>query len=259
MALTTEPFEDTSLLFFPLLRRVAGFVHAVTTRPWNMATHRGPHTELALDRRRRLCEHLGLPPANLTATEQIHSAHVLRVLPSDVGAGREGRHTAIRFADGLVCDIPHVPIMMFSADCPIVVAVDPRRRVFGAAHASWRGTVSRVAGELIRQLRQSFEVDPADLYVGICPCAGPTAYEVGEDVFRVAAARLGKVDRFFPMVESRRFFDLRTANVAQLIEAGVRADHITVAGECTISDDRFFSHRRDGAETGRFALVAGFR
>jgi hypothetical protein len=250
---------DAGLLYFPALRQIDGFAHAITTRPWNMAPHVGPQAGLALERRRMVCEHLGLPFERLTATEQVHGAHVVRLLPSDAGAGRDGRDTAIRFVDGVVGDIPGVPVMLFSADCPLIVAVDPRRRVFGMAHASWRGTVDGMAGELIRQLRREFEVNPADLVAGICPCAGVERYEVGDEVMRVAQARWGDADRFFPLLGGRRRFDLRAANLAQLVEAGVPPERITVAAECTIGDGRFFSHRRDGPDTGRFALVAGFR
>lgn len=257
--LPSEPLGDAGLLYFPSLRQIDGFAHAITTRPWNMAPHIGPQAESALGRRRRVCTHLGLPFEQLTATEQVHSAHVVRLLPGDAGAGRDGRDTAIRFVDGVVCDLPGVPVILFSADCPLIVAVDPRRRVFGVAHASWRGTIEGMAGELIRQLRREFQVNPADLVTGICPCASVERYEVGEDLLRVAHARWNDADRFFQVVGGRRRFDLRAANVAQLVEAGVPPEGITVAAECTISDERFFSHRRDGAETGRFALVAGFR
>lgn len=257
--LSSRPLEDTALLSFPQLDQIDGFVHAFTTRPWNMSPHRGPDAHLAVDHRRRICGHLGLPFDNLTAPDQIHSPHVLRVLPSDIGAGREGRDTAIQFVDGLVCDLPDVPIMQFSADCPLILAVDPRRRLFGMAHASWRGTVAHIAMELIEQLSANFKVRPHDLLVAIGPCAGPGEYEVGEDVRRIALARLPGATRFFPAKEEKWCFDLRAANVAQLLDAGIRPDNILVAAPSTMTDPRFFSHRRDGPDTGRFALIAAFR
>lgn len=256
--LGAEVFEDTSLLTFPLFAQVEGLAHAVTTRPWNMATHRGPRRDLALERRRKLCTRLGLRFEALTAPEQVHGGHVLWVRPDDLGAGGGGVQSAVRFADGLVCGLPGVPLMVFSADCPMIVAAAPSARVCGVAHASWRGTTARIAHELVRQLCQDPLIAPRDLFVGISPCAGPTAYEVGEDVFRIAGASLPDADRFFRTAGDRRFFDLRAANVAQLEDAGVRPERICVAAECTIEDTRFFSHRRDGPNTGRFALVAGF-
>jgi len=256
--LIEEPFHDTTLLTFPALREIPGIAHAVTTQPWNMAPHRGPQADHAVERRRMICEHLGLSFERLTVPDQIHSPHVLRILPGDVGAGCDGRHTAIRFVDGLTCDIPDTPVMQLSADCPLVVAIDPTLRAFGTAHASWRGTVTRITEELIRQMSINYGTDPARLVAGICPCAGPGEYEVGQDVLRIALSRLDDAERFFIRQGTKLYFDMRAANVAQLLAAGVRPANIHVADASTMSDPRFFSHRRDGEATGRFGLIAGF-
>ncbi len=181
---------DTTLFRFPSLVRVDGLAHAVTSKPWNMATHCGPERDLAVERRRRVCDFLGLSFHNLTAAEQIHSPHVVKVRPSDVGAGRDGRHSSLRFVDGLICDIPGVAVMQFSADCPVVFLVEPQRRILGTAHASWRGTVSQISAALLRRMRATLDVDSSELIAGICPCAGPVEYEVGEDVRRIAMSML---------------------------------------------------------------------
>lgn len=257
--LVETPFRDTTLLRFKALANVDGFAHAITTRPWNMAPHRGPDRDRAVERRRLVCDHLGFDFDRLTAPEQIHGASVLPVVPTDVGAGRFDRAEAVRYVDGLVCDIAGVPLLQLSADCPLVLAVDPVRRVVGTAHASWRGTVARISSELVRVMRSNFHCAHDDLMVGICPCAGRERYEVGDDLRRVVVAALPQGQQYFSVGPSRRScFDLRSANVDQLTAAGVREDRLGVAAACTITDRRFYSHRRDGPETGRFALVAGF-
>ncbi|HRW54289.1 MAG TPA: polyphenol oxidase family protein [Phycisphaerae bacterium] len=251
--------DDTRLFQFEALRAIDGFQHVVTSRPWNMATHCGPDTDKTLERRRRVCEWAEAPFDRLVAADQIHSPHVIRVTSGDAGRGRDGRQTALRFVDGLVCDEPNLPLMQFSADCPLVLLVEPGRRIVGTAHASWRGSVAGITTELVRQMRVEFNVDPSRLVAAICPCAGPGEYEVGEEVRRIAIARLGAdVDRFFPNVGGRLHFDMRGANVAQLEAAGVPSDRIHVAAASTIADERFFSYRREGADTGRFAVIAGF-
>lgn len=257
--LVAEPLDDTYLLRFPLLSGLDGFAHAVTMRPWNMAPHQGPQAELAIARRRRICASLGLDFDRLTAAEQIHSGHVLRVLPGDVGLGREGRHTAFRFLDGLVTDLPGVPLIMFSADCPLIMAVDPIRRALGLVHASWRGTIARITEVMVRQMQREFGSKSEDLQCAICPCAGPQRYEVGEEIRRIAAVLLEGGERFFVPSGDRWLLNLRAANADQLVRCGVRPESIHVAAECTISDERFYSHRREGEKTGRFALMAGFR
>lgn len=254
-----ESWEDTQLLRFASLADAPGLVHVVTTQPWNMAPHRGPQRELAVERRRRLCAHLGIDFERMTAADQIHSHHVVRVEARDVGAGRFGRDSAVRFVDGLVCDMPAVPLLQLSADCPLLLVFDPQRRALGTAHASWRGTVARIAEELVRAMQREFGCRPEGLRAAVCPCAGPQRYEVGEDVRRIARGLLHDADRFFPSVEGRLYFDMRAANCDQLIRSGIPTEQIDVASECTLTDPRFYSHRREGEQTGRFGLLVALR
>lgn len=258
--LLIEHFHDTQLLRFPGFEAIPGFAHAITTRPWNMAPHRGPDAEKAVDRRRRICEHLGFDFDKLTAPDQIHSGHVVRIGLTDIGSGRMGRDSAVRFVDGLVSNLTGVPLLQLSADCLLIMVVDPVRRTIGTAHASWRGTVAHVGSNLIRAMTQSFGSKPRDLMAGLAPCASPPRYEVGEDVCRIAREMLSVGESILPTAPSgRRCFDLKTANARALVETGVSPDKIITAAECTMADDRFYSHRRDGESTGRFALFAGFR
>lgn len=254
--LILERLEDGELLRFGGLSRLPGLVHAVTTRPWNMAPHRGPQRELAIARRQRLCKHLGVPFDRLTAPDQIHSHHVVRVEAADVGAGRLGRDGAIRFVDGLVTDMANTPLLQLSGDCPLILVFDARRRALGTGHASWRGTVAGLTSQMVRAMVDEFGSRPADLWAGIAPCAGGERYEVGADVVRVARRLLIDADRVLVESGGKWLFDLKQANLDQLLQAGVPPEHCEVAAECTLADERFFSHRRNGADTGRNALVA---
>ena len=146
--------------------------------------------------------------------------------------------------------------MALSADCPLILLFDPDRHALGVAHAGWRGTVACIAQRLVGQMQRRFASKPESLVAAITPCAGPDRYEVQADVVQVAAARFDDYQTFFPTRDGRTFFDLRSANVAQLQASGVRVDRIDASRICTISDDRFCSYRRDGSAGGHAALVA---
>lgn len=250
--------QDGSLFQFPTLAGLPGFRHAITARPWNMSAHVGPGCEDAETHRRKVCDFLAMPFDRLTTVNQIHSNHVLRIETGDIGRGRYGPDTALPFLDGVVCNIADVPVMQFSADCPLIVLVNPDPLFFGIAHASWRSTIAGIATELMTQLVRHFDADPSKLVGGICPCAGPAEYEVGAEVRRIAGARLGDAaDTFFDERDGKLFFNMRTAILAQLRDAGVNTERIEVANVSTIADERFWSHRRQGKAAGRFALVAG--
>ncbi len=254
------PCDDGRLLRFARPAAEPGLVHVFTTRPWNLAPHRGPDREAAVERRRRICRELGVEFDRLTSPSQVHGAEILRVEDADVGAGRFGRPTAVPFVDGLITDRPGVPLILLSADCPLVLAYDPRRRALGVVHASWLGTAAGITARMIERMRIEFGSDPADLLAAIAPSAGPCCYEVGPEVRRVFRTRFEDADRFFaPNANGRFLLNLWTANTAQLAAAGVPADRIECAGLCSICDTRFWSHRRDGPDAGRNALIAAIR
>lgn len=245
---------DLTLLHFDSLVGLSGLAHAVTTRPQNYAPHRGPGRRHAIHWRRRVCGILGAPFDSLTSPEQVHGSDVLPLEPGDAGRGRDGHQTAIRFVDGLVTNMRRVPLVILSADCPLVMVYDPGTPAVGVVHASWRGTVGLAADNLVRQMVRSYGSDPAGMRAAISPSAGPCCYEVGQDVQRVARTRLSDADAFFVENKGRLCFDLWAANRSQLIAAGVLPANIETAGLCSICDRRFWSYRRDGLDAGRFAL-----
>ena len=249
-----EIHGDVTLLKFERLSREAGFVHALAGRPRNYAPHRGEGRHDALEARRRVCDILGLPFERLTSPAQVQAAEVVRVEPSDWGRGRDGRASALPYVDGLICDAPGVPLILLSADCPLVCVYDPMTPALGAVHAGWQGTIAGAADNLIAQMRRSFGSDPDRLLGGISPCAGSCCYEVGEDVRRIAATRLPDAEEVLAVRDGRLTFDLSGANRNQLLRAGLRPEHVESSDVCTLCDSRFWSHRRDGSQAGRNAL-----
>jgi YfiH family protein len=229
---------------FAALDRLPGVRHAVTTR-------RGLDVrEAAADRpaaARQVARAVGLDAAALC--EQVHGADVLRV-----AAGGGGGQ-----ADALVTDRLGLGLAGFSADCPLILVADTEGPAVGIAHASWRGTVQRIARRLVEALAGDFGAEPSNLVACISPSAGPCCYEVGADVVAAAADGLGDdSERFFPRRAGRRCFDLWSANRQELLAAGLRAENVHVAGVCTICRNELFpSYRAEGAAAGRFVALIG--
>ena len=101
---------------------------------------------------------------------------------------------------------------------------------------------------------------PSQIRVAVGPSIGPCCFEVGDEVvaeFHEAFPGLQGV-----VVDGRKkqHVDLRCAMRAQLEAAGVVAEHIDDAPPCTMCHpDRFFSYRRDGADTGTHMGFIGLR
>ena len=227
---------------FGALEVVGSVVHAVTTR-------RGFDVDLAGEDRRASADKMAgaLDLDGVAFSHQVHGSEVVHV---DRG-GPAGD------ADGLTTDVRRVGLMGLSADCPLILAADTAGRAVGMAHASWRGTVKRIASELIVALGRYHDVGAGDVVACICPSAGPCCYQVGQDVVDAARKGMGaRAEAFFAEREGRLYFDLWSANRDELIGAGVRPERIHLAEVCTICrNDLFPSYRVEGTRAGRFAAV----
>jgi hypothetical protein len=82
---------------------------------------------------------------------------------------------------------------------------------------------------------------------------------VQRDVFD-AARGLPDFETLFPRRDVRMHFDLWEANRRELVDAGVQAANVEIAGICTMCrTDIFYSFRREGAGGGHFGLMAALR
>jgi YfiH family protein len=235
---------------FETLRLELGLTHAFSTRSFDVSIRDGGRITGCAARRRQMLVDFGRDPEQLCGCEQVHEGRVAIVT--------EARGTQVlKGFDAVITNVPHVSLMTFSADCPLVLAYDRARRVVGMAHASWRCTVALIARRLVEAMHERFGCEAAALQAGIGPSAGPDVYEVGEDVFQ-AAAQMPDRERVFHRREGHLFFDLWEANRSQLALAGVPPGNIEIACICTMSrTDLFYSYRREGPGCGHFGLLAG--
>jgi YfiH family protein len=213
--------------------------HALfTTRArGNLSTLRGEGHEHGRAARERLCEDLGLQW--LCASRQVHGRTVQRIYSLD-GAGGQALEVD---ADGHATGLPGIGAMVLTADC-LPVALGSAAAV-AMLHAGWRGLAGGVLEEGVVALREVG--GPARIAAVIGPGAGACCYEVGPEVH----SAFGEAHR------SGENIDLRSIARERLLAAGVA--EVRDVQACTICDERFFSHRREGARAGRQGGVAWLR
>jgi polyphenol oxidase len=210
--------------------------HALfTTRArGNLSTSSGPGHERGPLAREQLCEDRGV--RWLCASRQVHGAAVQRV-HSPGGTGAEALEID---ADGHATSVGGLGMTVLVADC-LPVALGSERAV-AMLHAGWRGLAAGVLEEGIRALREVGGDGPIAAVIG--PGAGVCCYEAGPEV----DAALGGGHRAGGHVDLR-------ASARERLYAGGVLDVLDLE-LCTICDERFFSHRREGARAGRQAGVA---
>ncbi len=225
-------------LAFQHLAAVPGLLHRITTRDLP---------------REAVPAALGTDRPVLTAT-QVHGAAIRAV---------EGqRDPAPGKADGLSTNAADGPVLgVMGADCPGVLLVAPRVRALAVLHAGWRGVVAGIVPAGLHLLAARYGAASEELLVGVGPGIGGDRYEVSAEVAEAIAGSVRPEARervVRPGRPGHAQADLRAAIRAQLEQRGVPPASIEVHPSCTYDDERFFSYRRDGPDTGRHLLVAAW-
>jgi polyphenol oxidase len=205
---------------------------------------------------------------SLVGVRQIHSGIVRVVREGD--RAREGRlqtaeGKAVLEGDGLMTDVPGVLLGVGTADCVPVLVVDVEKRVVGAFHAGWRGTVARIVERGVAMMAAEYGSQVEDLVAAVGPSIGACCYTVGEEVLTEFGAQFGYAGELFGRTAGAEGIRLNLweANRRQLVDAGVSAERITVVGECAACarDERgalrYFSHRGEKGVAGRMLNVVG--
>ncbi|MGE0708679.1 MAG: polyphenol oxidase family protein [Planctomycetota bacterium] len=213
----------------------------------NLARRPAEREEHLVENWRRVSAALGARTEDLVLSSQVHGRRVLEV---ERGTGPLA---VVGECDALVTTTPGLVLATRAADCvPVLLATRaaPRPGV-AAVHSGWRGTALGVVEAAVDALCAASGARPAALVAAIGPCISGEAYTVGPEVVAALRDQAGLAPESFLLPGPR--VDLGAAVAAQLRRAGV--EEVERLACCTVGDERFFSHRREGDATGRFAGV----
>ena len=272
------------ILQAPALTKIPWLVHGFSTRPGGVSDLEGKKVlnlgfaewdtrKLVVENRRLFQSALNADNLALVTLTQSHS-DVVQVFDSVPAESCRGDASAT-IRPGLLLGVQ-------TADCVPILLVDPQKRAVAAVHAGWRGTLQRIITKAIGKMQMQFGSRPDGLLAAIGPSIGGCCYEVGTEVAVEFKSQFSNASDWFdelrtgdepnPLQWLNRmppghqpppknvFLDLRKANRALLLDAGLRAQNIFVVDLCTACRrDLLFSYRREGAVSGRLMSVVGIR
>ena len=250
-----ENLEKTGMVRHCFTTRRGG----ISTEVWasmNMGLSRGEEREKVLENYRILGEKVGFTIENYVTSQQTHTTNVRRVTAEDKGKG-VWRERGYADVDGLITDVPHIPLVIFGADCVPVFLLDKKNRAIGMAHCGWKGTAERMAEQILKAMIDAFGTDPTDVTAAIGPSIGKCCFQVDAPVVELFETHIPFAQEVIfddPSEKGKYKIDLWETNRRLLAEMGV-AD-IEIAGLCTKCDQqRFYSHRGMGEKRGVMAGV----
>ena len=281
---TERTSRGIRILQVDALNKLPWVVHGFSTRPGGVSDDHGEKVlklgftdwdtrENVLENRRRFQSALDANDLTLVTIKQFHSdvIHVFDTAPPEPCRG-----------DASASRRPGLLLGVQTADCVPILLVDPQTRAVAAVHAGWRGTLQRIVTKTIGRMQMEFGARPADLLAAVGPSIGGCCYEVGTEVASAFHAQFPSASEWFDELRTGDepnplqwlnmkppghqphpkgvLLDLRKANRALLLKAGLREKNIFTSDLCTACRrDLLFSYRKEGALSGRLMSVIGIR
>lgn len=231
----------------------------VSKAPWNelnLGLLSGDKVSDVQQNRALVDQALGVPAVYM---RQVHGTHGVAVTPSTPPNTE---------ADVAWTTQAGVAFAIMAADCLPILVCHPTVKWVAGAHAGWRGLAGQEGHGVVETLAHSAKAHglaPQDCMVWLGPCIGPTAFEVGEDVFAAFGSLLEKTDKpanLFVKTSPTKYM----ANLAGLARERLKlAGFGTVHGNdsslpwCTYRQEAtYHSHRRDAVAKGGSGRMAAY-
>jgi len=251
---------------FPLLEKSGIVTHGFSTKiggvskgvyaQMNLGVSRGDDPEAVLENYRRIANVLHMPWERMVLSHQTHTTNIRVVTEKDAGAGLVKKRD-YENVDGLITNIPNLPLVTFYADCVPLYFVDPVHRAIGLSHSGWRGTVKRMGQCTVEAMRAEYHSRPEDILACIGPSICSECYEVGEEVaqeFEKAFLPAQNEQILKQKPDGKYLLNLWKANEIILLEAGIKKEHLAITDVCTkCNPDLLYSHRVMGNQRGNLA------
>lgn len=153
-------------------------------------------------------------------------------------------------ADAAISRDPSMLAVVLTADCVPILLSNQSGSEVAAIHAGWQGLYRGIIAGTVSKM----ESHPQALYAWIGPCIQQRSYEV-DDEFRQRFVALDPRNNVFFTEGRAGHWQANIAAMAmqQLKDAGLAEERIFDSAICTMADEGYFSHRRDGALSGRIA------
>lgn len=259
MYLTIPAFEETGMVKHCFTTRVGGvskeIYDSLNTSDDKEDPIENVHRNLEL-----ICNAIDIDYTRLVFSDQTHEDNIRAVTEADIGKGLTVK-SDIANIDGLMTNVPGIPLITFYADCVPLFFLDKKNKAIAVVHSGWKGTVLRIGAKTLNQMYKYYGTKPEDCLVGIGPSIGPDCFEVGPEVAQEFKDNFDNWNEFIEPFGACKFkIDLWKVNKLMLTELGVPDENITVSGFCTMcNDDLFFSYRRDKGRTGSMSAIMELR
>lgn len=260
--LTSPVYDELSFINNGFSTRLGGVSEGVCST-MNFAYNQHDNPENVYKNYQFFCDATGIDINKIITTKQVHSNKVVKL--DENHSFRSIREPGCDFpsVDGVITNIPGVTLFAFSADCSLIMLVDPVNKAIGLCHSGWRGTVGRISQNALNMMSENYGTNPEDVIVTIGPSICQECFEVEWDMIEEARKGFDPKDYdkiYYKKNDTKYQFNLWEANRIVLLESKIKQDNIFMPNLCTkCNPELLFSHRNMGLNRGTLIAFLGIK
>ena len=194
----------------------------------------------------KACSALGVSVARLAITKGLLQTDIVQVL------GKEHAGKVVGPADSYITNVEELPIMLRAADCQVAFLFDPVKRVIGASHSGFLGTVKASVAKTAWSMQHHFVCKPEDIRVAIGPAISGQSFIPAEDAGHYDIDSMDvPAEGIIELPDSKKGFDIRLVAKQQLRTfAGIPEENIELSSIDTYTRPDLFSYHRMYLDSG---------
>jgi YfiH family protein len=208
--------------------------------------------EEIIENRKKFLAQFGLQLEDTLVMELEHQDKILLVNTSH----KPGKPTDHLITEALITQEKGLVLFLKTADCLPITFYDPVTETLALAHLGRKSTDLKLSEKVLAQMKEIYQSEPKNVQVFIGPGIHKESY-----IYKAPLQEYSEELTLFTETLSNGeiSIDLVGCNIAQLTQAGVKKENITVDPTDTATSPQYFSHYRSvrtGEPEARFATIA---
>ena len=134
----------------------------------------GDKKENVLENLNIVSKKIGIKTDNLFTMNQTHSNKVVVINDAN-------KHIQKINSDALITNKKNIAISVLTADCVPILIYDETNEIIASVHAGWRGAVSGIIENTIKEIVKISKNSKINVAIG--PCINISNYEVGQEFY----------------------------------------------------------------------------
>lgn len=191
-----------------------------------------------------------LPGVDLVVMEQVHSDGV-EVITESTPFQRAGADLIPMFvpqADAVITNLQGIYLCARTADCVPIFVYDPIKKIVAAAHSGREGTRLNIIGKTLKKIKLFYNSNPSNLIVAVGPSISQKHFDVSDEHFY-------EFVRDTDTVQEHPHLDLNKTVIKQILDSGVKAEHIINYPLCTYENDEYYSYRKNKTTLRQISVI----